>query len=158
MSTAYTMPMTVCASQQDRGEIEQIEQLLSNADSNNYPKLVDSHGREIPLPDSVCEALKQVVKAMALGQAITLVPTDYELTTQKAADLLNVSRPYLVKLLEQNEIPCVMVGTHRRVKFQELMDYKQKRDSTRRQSLNDLTEFLQEEGFYDYDRQDSDCA
>jgi excisionase family DNA binding protein len=155
MSTTNVIPMTVHSPQQDVGEIKQLEQILSV--TTTHPKLVDSHGREIPLPDSVYKALKNVVQAMASGKTITLVPTEYELTTQKAADLLNVSRPYLVKLLDQDEIPCVMVGTHRRVRFQELMDYKQKRDATRRQNLNDLTEFLQEEGFYDYDRKSSDC-
>ena len=155
MSTTDIMPMTVHSPQQDLAEIKQLEQQLSC--TTTHPKLVDAQGQEILLPNSVYEALKSVVHAMASGQAISLVPTDHELTTQKAADLLNVSRPYLVKLLDQGEIPCVMVGTHRRVRFQDLMQHKQKRDAVRRQNLNELTEFLQEEGFYDYDRESSDC-
>jgi excisionase family DNA binding protein len=156
MSTAYAIPTTVRAPQQDRDEIQQLKQLLNNTDAS-HPKLVDPHGREIPLPDSVYEALKNVVQAMASGQAIMLVPTEHELTTQEAADLLNVSRPYLVKLLDQGDIPCVLVGKHRRVRFQDLMHYKQHRAAERRQNLSDLTEFLQKEGFYDYDRESSDC-
>jgi excisionase family DNA binding protein len=156
MSTAYAIPTTVHAPQQDRDEIQQLKQLLNNADAT-YPKLVDPQGKEIPLPDSVYEALKNVVQAMASGQAIMLVPTEHELTTQEAADLLNVSRPYFVKLLAQGDIPCVLVGKHRRVRFQDLMQYKQNRDAVRRQNLNDFTEFLQDEGFYDYDKESSDC-
>jgi excisionase family DNA binding protein len=157
MPTASLIPMTVHSPQQDAGEIKQLEQLLSS--TAQHPKLVDSHGVEIPLPDSVYEALRNVVQAMAMapGQAITLIPDECELTTQKAADLLNVSRPFLVKLLDQREIPCAMVGTHRRVKFQDLIVYQRKRDAERHQNLNNLTEFLQEEGFYNNDRESSDC-
>jgi excisionase family DNA binding protein len=156
MSTTHAVPTTVHAPQQDRDEIQQLKQLLNNADAN-HPKLVDPQGKEFPLPDSVYEALKNVVQAMASGQVITLVPNEHELTTQEAADLLNVSRPYFVKLLDRGDIPYVPVGKHRRVRFQDLMRYKQNRDAGRRQNLNDFTEFLQEEGFYDCDKESSDC-
>jgi excisionase family DNA binding protein len=155
MSTTNVMPMIVHSPQQDVAEIKLLEQQLSF--TTTHPKLVDAQGKEIPLPNSVYEAFKSVVHAMASGQAISLVPTEYELTTQKAANFLNMSRPFLVKLLDQGEIPFVMVGTHRRVKFQDLMQYKQNRNAVRRQNLDDLTEFLQEEGFYNYDRESSDC-
>jgi excisionase family DNA binding protein len=71
------------------------------------------------------------------------------MTTQQAADFLNVSRPYLIKLLEQGEIPYIKVGSHRRIRFEDLMEYKQQRNSKRREGLKELTEFLQDEGFYD---------
>jgi hypothetical protein len=90
MSAAYAIPTTVRAPQQDRDEIQQLKQLLNDTDAS-HPKLVDTQGREIPLPDSVYEALKNVVQAMASGQAIMLVPTEHELTTQEAADLLGAT-------------------------------------------------------------------
>jgi len=72
-----------------------------------------------------------------------------ELTTQEAADILNVSQPFLVKLLENAEIPYIKVGSHRRILFQDLMIYKEQRKVKRRQGLKKLTQFLQDEGFYE---------
>lgn len=80
---------------------------------------------------------------------MSLVPLEQELTTQEAADLLNVSRPFLLKLLEQGEIPYIKVGSHRRIRFEDLMAYKQQRYLKRRQSLKELTHFSQDEGFYE---------
>jgi excisionase family DNA binding protein len=72
-----------------------------------------------------------------------------ELTTQEAADILNVLQPFLVKLLENGEIPHVTVGSHGRILFQDLMVYKEQRKVKRRQGLKKLTQFLQDEGFYE---------
>ncbi|BDI16152.1 hypothetical protein ANSO36C_19540 [Nostoc cf. commune SO-36] len=101
------------------------------------------------IPDSVSRVLRQVVQAMASGKTVTIVTHNPELTTQQAADFLNVSRPYLIKLLEQSELPYVMVGTHRRVKFEDLTKYKQQRDIKRRQLLDELIAESQELGFYE---------
>ncbi|MEB3192774.1 MAG: helix-turn-helix domain-containing protein, partial [Snowella sp.] len=69
-------------------------------------------------------------------------------SSQEAANLLNVSRPYLYTLLDQGEIAYIKIGTHRRIRFEDLMQYKQKRDNQRHQSLTELTEISQELGFY----------
>ena len=74
---------------------------------------------------------------------LNIGPYDRYLSSQEAAELLNVSRPYLYTLLEQNQIPYIMVGTHRRIRFEDLMDYKRRRDSQRHQALNDLATFSQ---------------
>ena len=86
---------------------------------------------------------------MASGQAISLVLHNRELTTQEAADILNVSRPFLVKLLEKGEIPYIKVGSHRRILFQHLMTYKQQRKVQRRQLLDELIEMTEEAGLYE---------
>ena len=77
------------------------------------------------------------------------MPIDRELTTQQAADLLNNSRPYLVKLLEQGESPYTKTGTHRRIRFSDLMNYKVRRDGQRAEALTELTQQSQELGLYD---------
>ncbi|WP_445636477.1 helix-turn-helix domain-containing protein [Nostoc sp. DSM 114161] len=137
------------AQEKETQSIKQIERLLKVEGS--HPKLVGANGEEIVIPDSVYQVLRQVVHTMALGQAISIVPQEQELTTQQAAEFLNVSRPYLIKLLEQGEIPYVNVGTHRRVRFMDLRKYKEQRDAKRDQLLQQLVEMSEEAGLYEYD-------
>jgi excisionase family DNA binding protein len=127
--------------------IKYLENLLKAQPSP--PKLVAADGQEIIIPDSVYKILLQAVHAMALGKAISIVPQEQKLTTQEAADLLKVSRPYLIKLLEQGEIPYITVGKHRRVRFDDLIKYKEERDTKRREGIKQFTQFLEAEGFYD---------
>jgi excisionase family DNA binding protein len=124
--------------------LQRLEVMLSVA----HPKLVGMDGEEIPLPDSVYQALRQVIHQMAAGRAISLVPYDHYLSTQEAADLLNVSRPYLYTLLDGGQIPYIKVGTHRRIRFEDLMAYKHSRGSQRRQTLGELATLSQDLGFY----------
>ncbi|MEI6441668.1 MAG: helix-turn-helix domain-containing protein [Nostocales cyanobacterium ELA583] len=137
---------SVIAQEQEQLSIKYLESILQLEGSQ--PKLVGTNGEEIPIPESVYQILHQAVHALALGKIISVVIQDRELTTQKAADLLKVSRPHLIKLLDQGEIPCIRVGTHRRVRFDDLMKYKEERDTKRREGLNQFTQFLQDEGFY----------
>ncbi|MCE2718147.1 MAG: helix-turn-helix domain-containing protein [Dolichospermum sp.] len=127
--------------------IKHLENLLKAQPSP--PKLVGADGQEIIIPDSIYKILLQAVHAMALGKAISIVPQEQKLTTQEAADLLKVSRPYLIKLLDQGEIPCIRVGTHRRVRFDDLMKYKEQRDAKRSQFLQEMIDISEEAGFYD---------
>lgn len=101
----------------------------------------------LELPSGVARLLLNVLQQMARGNAVTLIPIHAELTTQQAADLLNVSRPYLVQLLEDGQIPFRKVGTHRRVRFQDLAAFKEEKLASRRQSLQELVALDQELGF-----------
>jgi excisionase family DNA binding protein len=99
-------------------------------------------GRKAPhrlsLPASAVRLLLDLLTEMAAGNAVTLIPVHAQLTTQQAADALNVSRPFLVSLLEQGKIPHIKVGTHRRVLFEDLMRYKKQIDTDRRKVLDEL--------------------
>ena len=102
--------------------------------------LVSAEGARLTLPARVFDILARVVEEMARGNVVSIVPVHHELTTQETADLLNVSRPHVVKLLENGEIPFHLVGTHRRVRFDDVMAYREKRTAKRRTALRELAE------------------
>ena len=137
----------ISANENEQSALSQIEGVLKNV--NCTPKFIGPQGEEIELPRSVFHILQLVVYHMQHGQAISIVPLAKELTTQEAADLLNVSRPFLVKLLEQGDIPFIKVGTHRRILFSDFMKYKKRRDAERIRGLAELTQLSQELGLYD---------
>ena len=110
-------------------------------------RLLDGPGKEtVQLPAAAVRLLVRILEEMARGNAVTLVPVHAELTTQEAADLLNISRPSLIQLLEEGEIEYRKVGTHRRVRFEALMAYKRKADAERRAALAELVAYDQEIG------------
>jgi excisionase family DNA binding protein len=112
-------------------------------------RLTGPEGEELCLPASVYTLLARVVHELARGNAVRVVPVSAELTTQQAADLLNVSRPFLVKLLESGEIPFHHVGTHRRVRFDDVMAYRHRRSRARRAALAEMAREAQEMGLYE---------
>lgn len=144
----HKMPLeSVVAQKQEADSIRKLEHILSLQGSS--AKLVGVNGEAITIPESVYQVLRQVVHAMALGQAISIAPQEHEMTTQQAADILNVSRPYLIKLLEQEAIPYIKVGSHRRIRYQDLITYKQQRDTKRSNCLDELIQESQDMGFYE---------
>lgn len=92
----------------------------------------------IELPAGAVKLLVEILEDMAAGHAVTIVPQHAELTTQQAADFLNVSRPFLVQLLEDKKLPYRKVGTHRRIRFEDVLSYKEAIDADRRKVLDEL--------------------
>lgn len=102
--------------------------------------------QNVTLAPALAASLLEVLRLVSSGRGFRMIPVGSELTTQQAADLLNVSRPFLVKLLEEGEIPFTKTGRHRRVRANDLFAYKEKRDATRSDALGDLARTDAEEG------------
>ena len=95
---------------------------------------------EVTLTPALSNLLMELLRHIGRGDAVTLVPVSQMLTTQQAADILNVSRPFLVSLLDKGEIDHTLVGRHRRIKAEKLFAYKRARDTRRSKALTDLAE------------------
>jgi excisionase family DNA binding protein len=139
----------VFASEEERQHIEQIEQIYDGPAGEQGVRVVGANDVEIELPESVLTLLRQIVQVLARGEAVSIVPIQKELTTQQAADLLNISRQYLIRILDRGDIPFHKVGTHRRLAFSDVMEYKRQRDTERRRGFDALTQLSQELGLYD---------
>jgi excisionase family DNA binding protein len=98
------------------------------------------------LPVSAVRMLVRILEEMARGNAVTLIPVHAELTTQEAADMLNISRPSLIQLLDEGKLEYRRVGTHRRIRFEGLMKYKRQADAARKATLAELAAYDQELG------------
>ena len=106
-------------------------------------------GTRATIPMTALKLFTHVVEVLASGNAVTLVPMGKELTTQQAAGLLNVSRQYVVRLLNEGAIPHHKLGTHRRLRIEDVLAYKAQRDKQRRAQLRTLTRFSEAAGGYD---------
>lgn len=100
------------------------------------------------VPREATVLLAQILGYLANGEGVSVMPDSAELSTQQAADFLNVSRPYLIKLLESGQIPFRRVGTHRRIKFRDLRVYESRDDLDRRRAADELTQLSQDLGLY----------
>lgn len=101
------------------------------------------------LPRDVVIMIASMLAQLAEGRGVTLIPNHAELTTIQAAEMLNVSRPYLIKLVDTGEIPARLVGRHRRIKFEDLVAYKRKSDADSRKAADDLIALSEEMGLYE---------
>lgn len=108
-------------------------------------KVTDSDQEQpIELPPGAVLLLLDILDAMAAGRGITLIPENAELTTVQVADVLNVSRPFVIKLLEEKALPCRKVGAHRRIRMEDVMAYKARIDADREAVLDQLAADAQE--------------
>lgn len=143
----------VAAPPEQRANVAALFRLLDNA-SRRRPhlpgqcKLLGPSGDVIAIPDTLFFLLERVAEVMARGDSVTIVPTGKELTTQQAADVLNVSRQYLVRLLNEGRIPYNRTGKHRRLRIEDVLAFKEQRDNERGVSLDELTRLSEEFGGY----------
>jgi excisionase family DNA binding protein len=140
-------PTTVNA-RQARESLEPLSEVLTSGRSDVRIRIQNDAdvGPEITVPASALRMLKEILAEMAQGHAVALLPVHAELTTQQAADVLNVSRPYLIGLLEDRKIPFRRVGQHRRIRLDDLLAYQRKDDEQRRRVADELTADAQELG------------
>ena len=132
-------------SESERAAANQLRQILAartsdNAEQKLRVQLDQKQSAEIVLTPGLSNLLMELLRHIGRGDAVTLVPVSQMLTTQQAADILNVSRPFLISLLEKGEIEYTLVGRHRRIQAERLFDYKRKRDERRSDALSVLAE------------------
>ena len=145
VSASHTKPLSERLPHEDEREcanrLRQIlaAQMASGGDVR-LQLLKDKKPTEITLHPTLSEFLMEVLRIIGAGDAVTLMPVHQRLTTQQAADVLNVSRPYLIKLLEQNEMEFERVGRHRRVLARDVFAYKQKMAAERESALSEMAE------------------
>ncbi|MEM5332085.1 helix-turn-helix domain-containing protein [Paraburkholderia sp. JHI2823] len=121
--------------------------LSSRAESQQFD-FRDDRGevRTVTLPTSFVRLMVDALAEIGKGNAVSIIPIHAELTSQEAADVLNVSRPYLIQLLDKGEIPFRKVNTHRRIRYDDVMAYKNRVDAERRAALEELAALDQEMG------------
>ncbi len=144
MSLIREKTTTTLPTLEDRQQAEKASQTLAKAGGRGEVRLRLNGEDEFTLPESARPFLAALLTEMANGNAVTLIPINAQLTTQKAADYLNVSRPYLIRQIENGKLMCHKVGTHRRINFTDLEAFKKGFETDREQALNEMTTVGQE--------------
>lgn len=147
---AYKKEAQHLPDQQEAQLAEQSSRILDAYLQNNQVspvrlELPDEAKTTVDIPPHALKLFVDLLTQMAEGNAVTLIPVHAELTTQEAADILNVSRPYLVQLLDQGEMPYRKVGTRRRIRADDVLRYKSAIEAKRRQALDDLAQYSQDQ-------------
>jgi excisionase family DNA binding protein len=124
--------------------LEGTSKYLEKEKGNHRVVLSVDESVKVSVPESALNFLLKYLHSLSEGQAVSILPVESEMSTQQAADILNVSRPHLVKMLENDEIPHHKVGRHRRINARDLIEYKRNRDEEREGLLDDLASQAQE--------------
>ncbi len=132
---------------QELAEVERVLEPVSRV--GQTPRLVGPDGTAIELPVGLHQVLLSIVDHLRSGNGVTVIPMHAELTTVEAADLLNVSRPYLIKQLEAGALPFHMVGTHRRLRLADVLHYRDRTEAEAEAALAAMSAEAEELGLYD---------
>jgi excisionase family DNA binding protein len=138
----------IVAPEEERSTIASIEEYLESK-RGRAARLVGPSKDGVPIPSSLRRVLIAAARQLADGNGVSIMPVTAEVTTQQAADLLNVSRPFVIGLLDKGEIPFHRVGTHRRIRLKDLLAYRRRRDSSRHAVIDRLATEAQELGIYE---------
>jgi excisionase family DNA binding protein len=149
MSTAVVEREPIVADEAERGALDAIERALRPVADQQRAEIVGPDGTRTELPESLYAVLVRAAQELRRGRGVSILPVGMELTTQQAADLVNVSRPFLIRLLEAGQIPYHRVGTHRRIRLDDLLAYRRRRSEERREMLVGMAAEAQELGIYD---------
>lgn len=149
-----TRPLIVSSVQPEEVDPETVQRalrrikdfLVKQHESELVEVLVEHGQTSLVLPRPTVTLFAQILAQLAEGRGVSVIPSEAELTTQQAADLLGVSRPYMIRLLDEEQIPHRKVGRHRRVPLAEIMAYQRRDDETRRKAVDELGELGQELG------------
>lgn len=141
-------PLVSCPDSQLASQALGIISARLQTEEGNLTFDVDGAKDRLTLPRPAAELLCMVLAHLANGDPVSVVPAHKEMTTQEAANYLNVSRPTLIKLLETEEIPHRKVGTHRRIRFSDLHAFKKADDAKRRAAADELANLTEELGLY----------
>ncbi len=144
MATSAVLP-EITASAHEEPELRAFARVLES----HQAALVGPGGDEIPLPSPIYRVLVHALRFLERGEGVMILPSTQEMTTQSAADLLGVSRQYLVQLLEEGKIPFHKVGTHRRVAMKDLLAYRRLRDERRKAMLGEIAKEAVADSVYD---------
>lgn len=123
--------------------------VMEQLESNTPEIEIEETAEKIKIPLPALKLLGEILKAMGDGKMISIVPVATEVTTQAAAEILSCSRPHLVKLLEEGKIPFTKVGKHRRIKFDDIVKYRQAMKQKQKQHIIDIMNADEETGLYD---------
>lgn len=126
-----------------------LDAVLKQIHSKNPEIEIEETKERIKIPINALRFLNEMLEAMSKGKIVSLVPVATEVTTQKAAEILNCSRPYLIKLLENGEINYTKVGKHRRIRFEDVMSYKKKMKAIQKQYIIDIMQSDEDAKLYD---------
>lgn len=128
---------------------EALSQILERVHSTMTEIEIEETKEKLQIPSRALELLNEILRAMSQGKPISIVPVATEVTTQMAAEILGCSRPHLVKLLENGELDFIKVGRHRRIKFEDVVSYKQKMKAKQKSLLIEMMNSDEELGGYD---------
>jgi excisionase family DNA binding protein len=121
-----------------------LARIVGKGDQARLQLEVDGQRLEVPL--AAVKLLMDALAQMALGRAVQIVPHHAELTTQQAADFLNISRPHLIKLLEGGALPFHKAGTHRRIYFSDIVKFREQQRARQKAAVDELLQLSQEHG------------